>query len=154
MASVKPDQVLCCLRAANKKTLLAELAKAASSVTGVHESQIFDVLIERERLASTGLGKGIAIPHGKLAGVDRVYELFARLEKPVDFEAIDGLPVDLVYLLLAPAGAGADHLQALSRVSRLLRDETTCAKLRGTDSVDALSILLTEERTQDSPAPL
>lgn len=142
MPPVQPDRVLCCVRASTKKALLADLAKAAADVTGLHDRQILDVLIERERLGSTGLGNGIAIPHGKLAGLDRVYEIFARLERPVDFEAVDNKPVDLVYLLLAPAGAGADHLQALSRVSRLLRDGPTCAKLRSSDHEDALTLIL------------
>ncbi len=142
MPTVQPDRVLCCVRTGTKKALLAELAKAAAEITGVHERQILDVLIERERLGSTGLGGGIAIPHGKIAGLDRVYEIFARLERPVDFEAVDGKAVDLVYLLLAPAGAGADHLQALSRVSRLLRDAPTCAKLRSAETEDAITLIL------------
>jgi len=100
-------------------------------------------LLERERLGSTGVGNGIAIPHGKIAGLDRLYGLFARADQPIDFDAIDEQPVDLIFLLLAPEGAGADHLKALARVSRLLRDRVTCEKLRGSDNADALYALLT-----------
>ena len=96
------------------------------------EREIFDTILQRERLGSTGVGNGIAIPHGKLAGVKRITGVFARLETPVDFEALDDQPVDLVFLLLAPEGAGADHLKALSRIARVLRDGDTVAKIRGT----------------------
>ncbi len=113
-------------------------------MTGVAERQIYDVLAEREGLGSTGIGKGIAIPHGKLAELPRLYGLFARLERPIPFEAIDDQPVDLVFVLLAPTGAGAEHLRALARVSRLLRDSAICQKLRGTDNADALYALLTD----------
>jgi len=137
-----PDRVLNAVKTSSKKHLLQELSKVAAEVTGLHERQIFDVLVERERLGSTGMGAGIAIPHGKVEGLTRVYEVFAKIDKGVDFEAIDGQPVDLVYLLLAPAQAGADHLKALARVSRMLRDAPTCAKLRGSDSIEALTIVL------------
>ncbi len=137
-----PDRVIAGLKATSKKQLLTELARVAGEVTGIHERQIFDTLVERERLGSTGLGAGIAIPHGKLSGLNRVVEIFATLEKPTDFESIDSQPVDLVYLLLAPAEAGADHLKALARVSRLLRDQSICAKLRGSDTVEALTLVL------------
>jgi PTS system nitrogen regulatory IIA component len=93
------------------------------------------------------VGDGIAIPHGKLAELSRLYGVFARLETPVDFDAVDDQPVDLIFLLLAPETAGADHLKALARVSRLLRDRATCEKLRGADKADALYALLTESRT-------
>ena len=132
------------LRATSKKQALQELSKRAADITGQHERGIFDVLMERERLGTTGVGNGIAIPHGKLATVDRLYGLFARLETPVDFQSIDEQPVDLVFLLLAPETAGADHLKALARVSRLLRDASVCEKLRGTDNNEALYALLTE----------
>lgn len=145
MTLAHPDRVLPALRTGSKKQVLADLAKMAAEVTGLHERQIFDVLVERERLGSTGMGAGIAIPHGKIAGLTRVYEIFARMEKPVDFESLDNQPVDLVYLLLAPADAGADHLTALARVSRLLRDGVTCAKLRGSESEAALMSVLTAQ---------
>ena len=142
MTTNTPDRVLNAVKTSSKKHLLQELSKVAAEVTGLHERQIFDVLVERERLGSTGMGAGIAIPHGKVEGLTRVYEVFAKIDKGVDFEAIDGQPVDLVYLLLAQAQAGADHLKALARVSRMLRDAPTCAKLRGSDSIEALTIVL------------
>ncbi len=141
---IGPDAIVADLRATNKKQALQELSQRAAKLTGLHDRQIFDVLLERERLGSTGVGNGIAIPHGKLAGLGRLYGLFARLTTPVDFEAIDERPVDLIFLLLAPEAAGADHLKALARVSRLLRDQAMCDKLRKTDSPDALYIQLTQ----------
>ena len=139
-----PESVIPALRATSKKQALQELAGRAARVTGLPERAIFDTLLERERLGTTGVGHGIAIPHGKLAGLDRLYGLFARLEQPVDFDAIDDVPVDLIFVLLAPESAGADHLKALARVSRLLRDKAMCEKLRGTDNPDALYAMLTE----------
>ena len=132
------------LRVTSKKQALQELARRAAEITRQPERAIFDVLIERERLGTTGVGGGIAIPHGKLPGLKRLFGLFARLERPVDFDAIDEQPVDLIFLLLAPDGAGADHLKALARVSRLLRDRTICEKLRGSDTADAIYALLTD----------
>jgi PTS system nitrogen regulatory IIA component len=132
------------LKVANKKQALQELAKRAAEVTGQYERAIFEVLLERERLGTTGVGNGIAIPHGKLPQLTRLYGLFARLEKPINFEAIDEQPVDLIFLLLAPEQAGADHLKALARVSRLLRDRGICEKLRGSDSAEALYALLVD----------
>jgi nitrogen PTS system EIIA component len=141
---LRPDSVIAHLRATSKKQALQDLAKRAAEITGLHERAIFDVLLERERLGSTGVGNGIAIPHGKIGGLDRLYGLFARADQPIDFDAIDEQPVDLIFLLLAPEGAGADHLKALARVSRLLRDRSVCEKLRGSDSGDALYALLTQ----------
>ncbi len=139
-----PDRVIPHLRSTCKKQALQDLAKKAAEVTGVEERIIFDTLLERERLGTTGVGEGIAIPHGRLPQIDRVHGVFARLDEPIDFELIDDQPVDLIFLLLAPEDAGADHLKALARVSRLLRDPTTCKKLRGSDSRDALYALLTD----------
>jgi PTS system nitrogen regulatory IIA component len=132
------------LRVTSKKQALQELAKRAAEITGQPERAIFEVLIERERLGTTGVGNGIAIPHGKLPDLKRLYGLFARLETPIDFDAIDEQPVDLICVLLAPEAAGADHLKALARVSRLLRDQAVCEKLRGTESAEAIHALLTE----------
>lgn len=140
------------LSVTSKKQALQELAKRAHAVTGLEERRIFDTLLERERLGTTGVGNGIAIPHGKIAELDRLYAVFARLEKPVDFDSIDEQPVDLVFLLLAPESAGADHLKALARVSRLLRDQGVCTKLRGSDNADALFALLTENSTSNVAA--
>jgi len=147
-----PDSVIPRLRATSKKQALQELSKRAAEVSGLSERQIFDVLLERERLGTTGVGNGIAIPHGKLPGLSRLYGLFARLEHPVDFDSIDEQPVDLIFLLLAPEAAGADHLKALARVSRLLRDRTICEKLRGSDTADALYALLTEHAASSHAA--
>lgn len=140
------DGVIPDLRATSKKQALQELSRRAADITGIHERTIFDVLMERERLGTTGVGNGIAIPHGKLPNLKRLYGLFARLERPIDFQAIDEQPVDLLFLLLAPESAGADHLKALARVSRLLRDKGVCEKLRGTEDAEALYALLTESR--------
>jgi nitrogen PTS system EIIA component len=139
-----PGGVIANLRAANKRQALQELAKRAATITGKNERAIFDVLLERERLGTTGIGGGTAIPHGRMPDLTQLYAIFARLEKPVDFEAIDNQPVDLIFLLLTPDAAGADHLKALARISRLLRDKTMCEKLRGTDRADALYALLTD----------
>ena len=144
---ITPAAVVARLRVSSKKQLLQELAKRAAEFSGCAERQIFDVLLERERLGSTGVGNGIAIPHGRLPGLQRLHGLFVRVDPSVDFDAVDEQPVDLVFLLLAPEGAGADHLKALARVSRLLRDRQICEKLRGAESADALYALLTEAQT-------
>ena len=145
-----PEGGVADLKATSKKQALQDLAKRAAEVSGLHERAIFDVLMERERLGTTGVGNGIAIPHGKLASLDRLHGLFARLEQPIDFHAIDERPVDLIFVLLAPENAGADHLKALARISRLLRNNGICDKLRGTDSAEALFAILTE--SQEDPA--
>ena len=141
---VTPASVIANLRAANKRQALQELAKRGAALTGRHERAVFEVLLERERLNTTGIGNGTALPHGRLPDLPRLYGLFARLERPIDFEAIDNQPVDLIFMLLTPAGAGADHLKALARISRLLRDKAMCDKLRGTDRADALYALLSD----------
>lgn len=132
------------LCASSKKQALHELSICAAEHTGQPQREIFDALLERERLGTTGVGGGVAIPHGKLAGLDQLYGLFARLEAPIDFEAIDEQPVDLIFLLLAPESAGADHLKTLSRVSRLLRDKAVCEKMRGCESCENLLMLITD----------
>ncbi len=139
------DGVISNLKVTSKKQALEELARRAAGVVGSHQRAIFDTLLERERLGTTGVGVGIAIPHGKLPDIDRLYGLFARLDQPIDFDAIDDQPVDLIFLLLAPESAGADHLKALARVSRLLRDKTFCEKLRATDSAKGIYALLTND---------
>ena len=138
------NAVIASLRATSKKQLLQELSKAASSAFDLDSRQVFDILLERERLGSTGVGSGLAIPHGKLPTLSGLHGMFAHLEKPVEFDAIDDEPVDLVFLLLAPEDAGADHLKALARVSRILRDRAFCEKLRGSDNPDAIYALLME----------
>ena len=139
---LNPAAVVRNLRTTSKKHLLQELAKVAARFVSVPERMIFDVLLERERLGTTGVGHGIAIPHVRLGGVSRVMAVFARLEKPIGFDSVDDEPVDLIFMLLAPKDAGADHLKALALVSRLMRDAELCAKLRGTDNADALYALL------------
>ena len=139
--------VLATLRASSKKHVLQDLAEFAAQATGIDPRRVFDVLLARERLGSTGIGDGIAIPHGRVADLDRMHAFFARLEEPVDFDAVDGAPVDLVFLLLAPEDAGTVHLKTLARVSRLLRDRVLCDKLRGTRAADALYAMLTETAT-------
>lgn len=141
---VTQSGVVAALKAQGKKQLLQELSQRAAQITGLPERTIFETLLERERLGTTGVGHGIAIPHGKLAGLSKIVGLFARLDGRIDFDAIDDQPVDLVFLLLAPEGAGADHLKALARVSRLLRNTQVCEKLRGAEDRAALYAILTE----------
>jgi len=144
---ISPEAVIPSLRAKTKKQLLQELSARAARLTGLQERYVFDTLLQRERLGSTGLGEGIAIPHGKFAGLKRIVGIFARLAEPVDFEAVDGEPVDIVFLLLAPEGAGADHLKALARISRLLREGHAVDKLRASKDASALYAVLTAEAT-------
>ncbi|MEZ5922953.1 MAG: PTS sugar transporter subunit IIA [Hyphomicrobiaceae bacterium] len=141
---LKPEQVIPSLRAKNKKQLLLELALRASAGTGIGHQQILETLLQRESLGSTGIGKGVAIPHARLSGIDRIFCVFARLEDGIDFDASDREPVDLVFLLLAPEGAGADHLKALARISRLLREPETIENLRSSKKRAALYSILTE----------
>ncbi len=145
---LQPEAVIAGLKVTSKKQALQELARHAATVTGVNERKIFETLLERERLGTTGVGNGIAIPHGKLSELTRLYGVFARIDRPIDFDSIDEQPVDLVFLLLAPEAAGADHLKALARVSRLLRDAATCEKLRGAKTADGLYLLLTQSEAQ------
>lgn len=142
---ITADRVVVDLRASSKKDALQQLAQKAAEVTGLHERAVFDVLLERERLGTTGVGKGIAIPHGKVPDLDGLYGLFVRLEQPVKFDAVDDQPVDLIFLLLAPESAGADHLKALARISRLLRDASTCQKLRDAEGAENVYALLTKD---------
>ena len=137
------DGVVPALKVNSKKQALQELATRAAAITGLPEREIFDTLLQRERLGSTGVGHGIAIPHGKLIALDRLVGLFARLDRPIDYEAIDDQPVDLMFVLLAPEGAGADHLKALARIARQLRDPAIAANLRACRDRDALYSVLT-----------
>ncbi len=147
-----PEAVLASVKASGKKALLAELAGRAASMLKLDERRLFDRLLERERLGSTGIGGGIAIPHGRMSTLPQPRGLFARLAHPIDFDAIDERPIDIVFLLVAPEGAGADHLKALARVSRLLRDRSLVEKLRATESADALYALLIESVQAQSAA--
>ena len=142
---VVPQAVVPSLRVNSKKQALQELAARAASICGRNEREVLEVLMQRERLGSTGIGSGIAIPHGKLAKLERLFGVFARLERPIDFEALDGQPVDLLFLLLAPEAAGADHLKALARIARLLRDTEIAQKLRESRDAEALYAVLMSE---------
>jgi PTS system nitrogen regulatory IIA component len=141
---ITPEGVIAKLKVSSKKQALQELSQRAAKITGLPERRIFEGLIARERLGTTGVGQGIAIPHAKFEELDRLYALFARLDHAIDFDAVDERPVDLIFVLLAPGDAGAEHLKALALVSRLLRNQTVCAKLRGSDDASALYALLTE----------
>ncbi len=139
-----PDGVIPSARAATKKILLEVIAEQASRVASLPERLVFETLLQRERLGSTGIGAGIAIPHGKFEGLDRLVGLFIRMEKPIDFESLDGEPVDLLFVLLAPEGAGADHLKGLSRVARMLRNASITTQLRATRDAVVIHALLTQ----------
>jgi PTS system nitrogen regulatory IIA component len=148
---LQPGAVIPALKAVSKKQALQELAERASAMTGLSERDIYDRLAERERMGSTGIGAGIAIPHGEIATLDHIVGLFARFDRPVDFASLDDQPVDLAFLLLTPEGAGPDHLKALARIARILRDPKTTAKLRAAHDADAIYALLTE-MPQTTPA--
>jgi len=136
------DAISTRLSGGNKRSLLQQLAQMAATRLGVEPSTILASLTQREQLGSTGFGQGVAIPHGKLDGLTRIYGLFARLAEPVDYKAIDSRPVDLVFLLLSPPDAGAEHLKALAAISRVTRHGPTLDKMRGARSRDALAAVL------------
>ncbi len=147
---VEPEAIFSRLNATSKKHLLQELAQRPEDILGVEARVAFNAMLERERLGATGMGHGVAIPHARIAGLKGIVGIFAALQKPVEFEAVDDEPVDLVFALLAPEDAGADHLRALARVSRRLRDPSVCAKLRSADHSSAIYAVLTE--TMESKA--
>ncbi len=149
---IEAKAILPALRANSKKQVLQLLSEKAAELTGLPEREVFDTILQRERLGSTGVGNGIAIPHGKLNGVNKITGVFARLENPVEFEALDDQPVDLVFLLLAPESAGADHLKALSRIARVLRDSGTVEKIRATGDAAAIHSFLSEPPTTSHAA--
>ena len=142
---ISRDAILPSLKAGSKKQALQELSELAAEFCGLSAREVFDTLLQRERLGSTGIGSGIAIPHGKIPKVERISGVFARLDKPIDFESLDGEPVDLILLLLAPESAGADHLKALARAARLLRSQAVTSKLRTTRDANLMYSLLAEE---------
>lgn len=139
------EAIIACAKVASKRQLLQLMAEKAAEQTGADAHAIFETLMEREQLGSTGLGNGIAIPHGRLEGIDGVTAVFARLEQGIDFDAVDDQPVDLVFMLLARAGSGADHLKALSRVARLLRTESIVEELRESRDGGKLFEILTRD---------
>ena len=130
------------LKSNSKRQLLQDMASRASEISGIDERTIFDTVLERENLGSTGFGDGTALPHGRFDGLDKVYGFIAKLNSPIDYEAIDGKPVDLIFMLLSPEGNGADHLTALASASRILKDETTRSKLRQMNSAQEIFALL------------
>lgn len=140
---VSPEALYAALNATSKKHLMQEISQRAADAYGLDQRAAFDALLERERLGATGMGRGVAIPHARLAGLDRVVSVFSRLQKPIDYDAVDGEPVDLVFALFAPEDAGADHLRALARISRCLRDPAVCSKLRGANQAAAIYAVLT-----------
>ncbi len=147
---ISQDAVIASLKANSKKQVIQELSERAAGLVGLPARDIFDHLLQRERLGSTGIGQGVAIPHAKLPTLDRLFGMFARLDKPIDFDAIDDEQVDLVFLLLAPEAAGADHLKALARIARLMREPGTAQKLRA--SHDAASIYAVLNRASEPNA--
>lgn len=147
---VRPEAVAEGLAVASKKALFQQLATLAAGAYAIDAKVAADGLTAREKLGSTGFGGAIAIPHARIAGIDAIHGVFMRLAKPVDFDSVDDLPVDLVFALFSPPDAGAAHLKALARVSRLLRDQAFVAKLRGAESKDALYFLLTQDEARDA----
>jgi PTS system nitrogen regulatory IIA component len=141
---IAPEAVFPALKAKTKKQALEELAQRAARLTGLDGRDILETLLQRERLGSTGVGRGIAIPHGRVPALKRIVSVFARLDEGIDFEALDDEPVDLIFLLLAPEHAGADHLKALARISRLLREPSSIEKLRASKDRAAIYSVLTE----------
>src|ERR1051325_6563660 len=144
---VAPEAIIPALKVNSKKQALQELSARASALTGQNERAVFEVLLQREKLGTTAVGYGVAIPHGKLPKLGRLFGLFARLERPIDFEALDAQPVDLIFLLLAPEPAGADHLKALARVARLMRTPDTAKMLRESRDAEAIYAVLTRSST-------
>ena len=141
---ISPEAIFPSLRAKSKKQALHELAQRAASLTGLEERKIYDTLMQREGLGSTGVGRGIAIPHGRVPTLRKIVSVFARLEEPIEFDALDNEPVDLIFLLLAPEHAGADHLKALARISRLLREPPSIERLRASKDRAAIYSVLTQ----------
>lgn len=141
---IRPEAVVPALKARNKKQALQELSEKAAGLTGVSTRDIYETLLQRERLGSTAVGRGIAIPHGRLPALKGIFSMFARLEQPIEFDAVDDEPVDLIFLLLAPEHAGADHLKALARISRLLREPQTTERLRASHDAAMLYAILTQ----------
>jgi PTS system nitrogen regulatory IIA component len=138
------EAILPSLKANTKKQALQELSEKAAELSGLPAREIFDALLQRERLGSTGIGNGIALPHGKLSRVKSIFGIFARLERPIDFDALDGAPVDLVFLLITPEASGADHLKALACAARMLRDPGIVATIRATRDPSALYSIIAQ----------
>lgn len=147
---ITADAIIPALKASSKKQALQEMSERAAAISGLPSREIFDAMLQRERLGSTGVGNGIAIPHGKLTRAPAIFGVFARLERPIDYEAQDGAPIDLILMLIAPESAGADHLKALARVARMMRDTSFTARLRATKDPAALFLMLTQSPTSNA----
>lgn len=147
---IRPEAVRILGSASSKKRLLQDIGELAATSYDVPADQASEALVEREALGPTGVGKGIALPHARLPGLQHVVGVFARLEKPVDFDSVDRQPVDLVFALFAPPETGVDHLKALALVSRTLRDTNVCAKLRGSADQATLHAVLTEAAASEA----
>ena len=141
---LKEKNIFLGLKSASKREFLKDLAEKASEVSGIDAMTIFDAVMERENLGSTGFGDGTAMPHGRFANLDKTYAFLAKPSYPVDFDAVDGKPIDLVFLLMSPENSGADHLTALAMLSRILKDETVCSKLRKMSRTNEINALLNE----------
>ncbi|MFK7902435.1 MAG: PTS sugar transporter subunit IIA [Nitratireductor sp.] len=147
---IGPEDIVVNLRSNCKKTLLSDLAEIAAEKTGIASRKIFETLLERERLGTTGIGRGIAIPHGKLDALDGITGILAVLEKPIDFDSVDMEPVDIVFLLLADDKEGAEHLKMLSRIARTLRNESFVTEMRSAGNSDALYVLLSNQEAANA----
>jgi nitrogen PTS system EIIA component len=153
---ITPQRTILGMRGGSKRQVLQNLAELAGDATGLDQGHILEALMQRERLGTTGLGDGIAIPHARIAELASLTGFFARLQKPIDFDALDGAPVDIVFLLLAPEAAGADHLKALARIARVLRDQQLCSSLRHAAEPDEAHEILTrrpESHGAREPSP-
>ncbi len=144
---LKPAGVKVIAFSSSKKRLFHDLGEIAEASYGLTEQTVIEALLERENLGPTGVGQGVALPHARLAGVEKICGIFLKLEKPMDFDAVDRQPVDLIFALFAPETAGVDHLKALALVSRTLRDPAVCAKLRANHDAATLHAILTEAQT-------
>ena len=138
------NNILIGLKSNSKREFLQDLAQKASEITGIDALTIFDMILERENLGSTGFGGGTAMPHGRFSNLDKIHAFFVKPSYPLNFDAIDGKPVDLLFMLMSPENSGADHLTALAMLSRILKDETTCDKLRKMSKPTEIFALLNE----------
>jgi len=151
LTSILPlEAVLPNLPARDKKQALKLMAMHAGTLTGISDRAIFNVLLEREHIGCTGMGNGVCIPHGRFDELKHPLAVFARLEKPIEFGAVDGKPVDLIFLLLTPTSANTEHIKALAVATRLLRDKTLCKDIRATDTAAGIHALLIAERGEDA----
>ena len=149
---IAPGGVLVDVETSGVKSLFQDLSQIVADAAGVGARDVFEAIVERERLGSTGVGGGVAIPHAHVDGAEKIVGVFARLKEPVDFDSVDEQPADLIFLLLAPSDAGADHLKALARVARAFRRAEFRERLRTAPTVEAVTALLTEEQTAESDA--